>query len=185
MSSSPFLYIQLDDNNCFYAQSFVELYGKTLGCRFKIDSGCSLSTIPFRRLTNLPELISRQYKKKAISDGLQYVRSYGVSDDSQIRKKDRDLLDQGNLMDCKALKFLHNDVNMNIGGYDIVSDVYVNYDRVGNPLIGMDILRNFTFICDVSALTGEYVFIGCLKNQKNKDDYYDAVRNHFGLIKTV
>lgn len=67
--------------------------------------------------------------------------------------------------------------NYNIG----TQDVYVNYNRRGNILIGMDILKQFDFYIGLSHIKNNIVFIGVLREQEDKSGYYTALKEHFGL----
>ncbi len=60
--------------------------------------------------------------------------------------------------------------------------MYINYDRTSNPLLGLDILQEFSFVCGISKVFGSYMFIGCLRDQKDKYDYYEAIEKHFGYV---
>lgn len=77
---------------------------------------------------------------------------------------------------------MHKKVPMVLNGYALKHDIAVNYDRTSNILIEMDILKDFDFHCGKSDENGEYLFLGCLKDQINQD-YFDALRQHFGYKK--
>ena len=166
-------------NNCFYVQSEICLHGKTLNGNFKIDTGCGYSTISYRVLCNLSHNAALNYKEQAIISGLRYQRSYGVSDSEEIKEKDRQLIIEGRLTECTALKFTHENVRMSLNGYELIHDIAVNYDRTGNILIGMDILKDFDFHCGTSKIIDEYIFIGCMKRNITQD-YLNALQMHFG-----
>lgn len=40
------------ENNCFYVKAEICLHGKTTNNRFRLDTGCSFSVIPYRVLYN-------------------------------------------------------------------------------------------------------------------------------------
>lgn len=46
----------------------------------------------------------------------------------------------------------------------------------------MDILQLFDFHCGYSKALNNYVFIGVLKSQEDKSDYYRALEEHFGIL---
>ena len=48
-------------------------------------------------------------------------------------------------------------------------------------LIGMDILKDFDFRCGESEWNGEYLFLGCLKENINSD-YLNELHKYFGYI---
>ena len=145
-------------DNCFYMQSEVCLHGKTINGNFKLDTGCGYSTISYRVLCNVSHNTALKYKKQAITSGLRYQRSYGVSDTEMIKEKDKQLIVEGRLVECTALKFTHENVRMSLNGYELTHDIAVNYDRTSNILIGMDILKDFDFHCGVSKMIDKYIF---------------------------
>lgn len=149
--------------------------------RCKIDTGCAKTNIPIRRL-NISNKRAEALKQKAINEKVPYNPTYGVSDTIDIRKKDKDLIKNGNLMDVKSLRFNYNADSITLddqwlGGCDIG----INFDRTGNILIGLDILKRFQIIIDTSVITGKYTLIGCLKSQPEKETYYNAIKKHFLL----
>ncbi|MDE7311647.1 MAG: hypothetical protein K2N87_08555 [Eubacterium sp.] len=181
MMSSNYLISTLE-NHCFYVKSEICLHGKVIHNRFKLDTGCAFSTIPFRVLYNVSHNTALQYKQAAIDSHLKYQRSYGVSDTEMTRQKDKELLKNNKLLECTSLKFMHKDIPLVLNGYALVHDIAVNYDRTSNILIGMDILQDFDFHCGKSIDNGEYLFLGCLRNDISQD-YLDELYKHFGYIK--
>ena len=70
---------------------------------------------------------------------------------------------------------------MELAGFDTGnSEVRISYDRIGNILIGMDIIGNMDNHIGTSKITGKKTFLACPKNKIN-DDYLLALENHFGL----
>lgn len=175
---SSYLISALKDN-CFYVQSVISLHGKTINGKFKLDTGCGYSAISYRVLCNVSHNTSLKYKEQAILSGLRYQRSYGVSDTEMIKERDRQLIAEGRLLECTALKFTHENVRMSLNGYGLAHDIAVNYDRTSNILIGMDILKEFDFHCGISETTGKYIFLGCLKRNITQE-YLNALQMHFG-----
>jgi len=85
-------------------------------------------------------------------------------------------------MRCEALKFQHTISDMKIDGVDIpVSNIFLNYNRSGNILIGMDILSLMINHIDVSRKTGVLTLLCCPRESADAD-FYLAMREHFGLI---
>lgn len=169
------------DNNCFYVKAEICLHGKTIHNRFKLDTGCSYSTVPYRVLYNVSYDTSLQYKQLAIASGLKYQRSYGVSDTDETKARDKELIKNNRLLDCTALKFTHNDIPMVLNGYRLIHNIAVNYDRTSNILIGMDILKDFDFHCGESRENGKFIFLGCLRQEINSS-YLDELYRHFGYV---
>lgn len=92
-----------------------------------------------------------------------------MSDTDSIKERDRKLIEDGRLLECTALKFTHENVPMSLNGYRLVHNIAVNYDRTSNILIGMDILKDFDFHCGISKMTGEYIFLGCLRDNISQE----------------
>lgn len=166
-------------DNCFFVQSEIYLHGKTINSNFKLDTGCSYSTVSYRVLCNVSHKTALKYKREALNSQLKCQRSYGVSDTDSIKERDRKLIEDGRLLECTALKFTHENVPMSLNGYRLVHNIAVNYDRTSNILIGMDILKDFDFHCGISKMTGEYIFLGCLRDNISQE-YLSALYMHFG-----
>ncbi len=181
MMSSNYL-VSVLENHCFYVKSEICLHGKVIHNRFKLDTGCAYSTIPFRVLYNVSHNTALQYKQIAITSNLKFQRSYGVSDTEQTKQRDKELIADHRLLECSALKFIHKNIPMVLNGYALMHDIAVNYDRTSNILIGMDILKDFDFHCGKSEENGKYIFLGCLKEKINQD-YFDTLYQHFGYKK--
>ena len=83
-------------------------------------------------------------------------------------------------MVCEALKFRHDIYDFEINGLPIShSYIYVNYNRKGNILIGMDILKDWD-IHIRTIDTGENIFLGCPKEQIN-DAYLQELEDTFHI----
>ena len=146
----------------------------------KIDTGCGLSTFPYYRLTGDTKLC-REQKRKDIQNAVAYTYSYGVETGGRLHLPS--ITNRAKLKN-KAIKFKHSLDYLEIAGYDIGSrDVYINYDRRGNILIGMDILSEFETFMGESLIDDSYVMISCLKDKHDKHCFYDMVKKHFGVVK--
>lgn len=183
MMNKGYLFSVLE-NNCFFVKAEICIHGKTVNGRFKLDTGCSYSTIPYRVLYNVSYDTALRHKRAAIASKLKFQRSYGVSDTDEVKAWDKELVETGRLLECTALKFTHRDVPMIMNGYGIRHDIAVNYDRTSNVLIGMDILKDFDFHCGESRRNGEYIFLGCLKDQISME-YMEELYKHFKYISSI
>lgn len=63
-------------------------------------------------------------------------------------------------------------------------DVFVNYDRAGNLLLGMDILSEWSFIIDKSKINNKTTFIACPRDRLNQE-FYLAIEREFGLAEKL
>lgn len=83
--------------------------------------------------------LGREYKKKAIEKGLTCSLSFGVNDTKEFREE--------------QIGFVHTVKKLSINGYKLPAmDIKVNYNRIGNVLIGLDILKLFDFHCGRSVV---------------------------------
>lgn len=142
----------------------------------KIDTGCSVSTIPLAKFSLLDTII-KELKHNDIVNKVDYMFSYGVESGGKkhsIPKNDNDKIA------CEAIKFKHSITNFEICGFKLDDrHIYVNYDRRGNILIGMDILKNWDIHIG-TINTGETIFLGCPRNQIN-DEYLEELEKTFHI----
>lgn len=143
----------------------------------KIDTGCSISTIPLKRLKVSDSLCSA-LKKMDVTNKVPYFLSYGIESGGlrhTIPVSDTEK------MDCPAMKFEHKIFDFVIGGVKISHDkIYLNYDRRGHILIGMDILENWDIHIGISRKTGKNVFLACPMESVCRE-YVEALKMHFGI----
>ena len=109
--------------------------------------------------------------------------SYGIESGGQ-RHKQINFLSAQDIMNASEISFKHMVTNIEFNGV-IIPDrkMYINYDRKGNILIGMDILRDW----DIHIGTidsGETIFLGCPKDQIN-DGYLQELENTFHISSDI
>jgi len=146
----------------------------------KIDTGCPYTSIPIKKLGISSEK-ALEWKKRDIEDNnIQKQISYGVNDTDEQKEQYREMLKQGKYEELPAVTFLHRGLTMNFDGVEIKSSsVNVSYDRTGNILIGMDILRNWDIHIGTTKY-GKTVLLACPKDQLN-DEYFLELNNLFEL----
>ena len=145
----------------------------------KIDTGCSISTIPLKRL-KVSDTLCRTLKRMDVMNGTPYFLSYGV-ESGGIRHEAPVTDDEK--MECPAMKFEHGISDFRIDGVEIASDkICLNYDRKGNILIGMDILKDWDIHIGVSKVTGKNLFLACPVGNEC-GEYMDALERHFGICR--
>lgn len=151
------------------------------GIEVKIDTGCSISTIPLKRL-QVSDGLCRILKKADLIDNIPYFLSYGV--ESGGFRHDIPVTDSEK-MECPAMKFEHKISGLMIGNVRLPSDtICLNYDRRGNILIGMDILKDWDIHIGVSRVNGKNLFLACPLGQLCAE-YFDALAIHFGLSSLI
>lgn len=176
-----YLYLTMRKNS-FYIKSCGNILGKDFNnVMFKIDTGCSFSTIPLKKLLVFNNDTLNKYKSDDILSGVKSMITYGVESGGKEHKIPETFDEK---MKCEAIKFEHKLTNFSLGNY-IMPDlnIYVNYNREGNILIGMDIIKLFDIHIGTSNITGKETLIAVLKSQKDKSDYYKALYEHFDLIR--
>ena len=176
-----YLYAELRKNS-FYIESSGIILGKSFSnIKFKIDTGCTYSTIPLSRLYLYKDLsYLKELKSNDIRNNVVSAISYGVESGGVPHSIPETFEDK---MACPALKFQHRLTNFSLGGYSLPdTDIFINYDRCGNILIGMDILSKFDIHIGKSNKTNNIVLLAVLKEQSNKSDYESALLEHFGLV---
>lgn len=182
---SKFLEVELTQNqygggsfNCKAGFRLDNLASSFQNIDVKIDTGCSISTIPVKKL-KVSDRICRSLKEADINNNVISVRSYGIETGGVFHPEP---ITKRQKMRCEALKFQHTISDMKINGVDIpVSYIFLNYNRSGNILIGMDILSLMINHIDVSRKTGVLTLLCCPRESADAD-FYLAMREHFGLI---
>lgn len=176
---SNFVFVEISKNS-FYVSSSGTILDKDFdNVRFKIDTGCSYSTIPIRKLLVFNKDKLKDLKESDIINNVFSMETYGVESGGINHPKPQTLEEK---MNCPAIKFKHKLTNFVLGGYSLPdTDIFVNYDRHGNILIGMDILSKFDIHMGISQITGKETLIAVLKSQSDKSDYYNALRDHFNI----
>ena len=143
----------------------------------KIDTGCSISTIPLKRL-KVSDNLCETLKKIDVINGVPYFLSYGI--ESGGLRHEVPVTDVEKI-ECPAMKFEHGISDFMIGGVKISSDkICLNYDRKGNVLIGMDILKDWDIHIGVSKVTGKSLFLACPMENECRE-YIKALEMHFGI----
>lgn len=140
-----------------------------------LDTGCTSSSLPYYRI--VPDSAYANFKKQLdIKKNRDFELSYGVETGGFTHDIPKTFDEK---MKCAALKFKHSMSDFSLNNYNIgTQDVYVNYNRRGN------ILKQFDFYVGLSHITGTVVFIGVLREQKDKSGYYTALKKHFGLAES-
>lgn len=143
----------------------------------KIDTGCSISTIPLKRL-KVSDTLCKTLKRIDVTNGIPHFLSYGI--ESGGLRHEIPITDDEK-MECSAMKFEHGISDFMIGGVKISSDkICLNYDRKGNILIGMDILKDWDIHIGISKATGKNLFLACPMGNRGKE-YFGELERHFGI----
>lgn len=111
---------------------------------------------------------------------------FGVNDTEEYKKKAKEDFEAGNYAGLKSISFTHKveDFWLFIDNVPITKDaVRVNYDGVGNVLIGMDVMKDWDIHIGTTS-TGETLFLACPQDQLN-DEYFRELNRIFGIGDSV
>jgi hypothetical protein len=143
----------------------------------KIDTGCPQTTILTSKL-GISEKLSRKMKIADIQNNVKRTISFGVNDSEKYRKEASKRNQSNDILDLDAVSFYKNLDNISVGGVELHKrTVKINYDRTGNILIGMDILKDWDIHMG-TVDSGETIFLACPKDQLN-DEYFKELNRLF------
>lgn len=101
-----------------------------------------------------------------------------------------DFFDEMSLMSCTAISFKNTISNITfeqiskkgiISSFDLPdTEIFINYDRKGNPLLGMDILSQMDVHIAKSKILNKTILLACPLDSLN-DEYFKALDEHFEL----
>jgi hypothetical protein len=168
------------NKNSFVCLSSITILDRTYDDLYmKLDTGCTYSTIPYYKLV-VNSNVCRYQKVSDILNNIKSMQSYGVESGGFAHEK---LVTYNDKLNCRGLKFRHKATNFSINSYKLPDlDLFVNYDRRGNILIGMDILSKFDIHIGTSNITDKETLLAVLKDQSDKSEYYNALYRHFGIV---
>ena len=138
----------------------------------KIDTGCGYSSFPSMKRIDSND------------DSIVKGISFGVNDTALKRKEDKKKFRSGLYMDLTSITYKHSIIDFAIDEYEISDcDVRISYDRTGNILIGMDILKKLdTHIGTIE--TGETVLLACKKDNLS-NEYRKELNSLFDVREMV
>jgi len=147
----------------------------------KIDTGCGFTTFPLMTLGAFTQTEAEIFKLNDIRNKVKYSLSYGVETGGQKHKVPQTEQDK---MQCRAMGFFKHIQNWSIGGVNLGDKcIRINYDRTGNILLGMDILKDWDIHMGTID-TGETIFLACPKDQIN-DEYLQELEKTFHIASSI
>lgn len=180
---NKYIKIKLNQNNEFRTTADLTLLGNTyFDVNVKIDTGCPRTVIPVSKL-GISKFKASIMKAVAIADdNVSKTIGFGVNDTEEYKKKAKEDFEKGNYTNLKSVSFTHKVEDFFISNVHITKDtVRVNYDGVGNILIGMDIMKDWDI--HIGTTSGnETFFLACPKSSLN-DEYYFELNRLFGIDK--
>lgn len=180
--TSSFIKSTLDSRNEFRVESEFTLFNtKIVNSNLKIDTGCGFTTFPLRTLGTFTLAEIQKYKLNDVRNHVRYTLSYGV--ETGGRKHAIPITEQDK-MKCSAMGFFKEIHDFSINGIEMGDrHIRINYDRTGNILLGMDILKDWDIHIGIID-TGETIFLGCPKEQIN-DEYLQELENTFRIASDI
>jgi hypothetical protein len=149
--------------------------------KIKLDTGCTYSTIIFRKLKD-DDILVEDFKRSDIRNKVPHRYSYGVESGGKTHKRPKNF---DEFMECDAIKFYHDISNFYIDDLKMPNlFIGVNYDRYSNILIGMDILSQFDIHIGESNITHKTTLIAVPLMQSDKSEYNQAIYEHFGIVES-
>lgn len=182
---SKYIKIKLNENNEFRTTADLTILGDTyFDVNVKIDTGCPRTVLPVSRL-GISKPKASVLKNIAIADAtVTKSIGFGVNDTEEYKKQAKKDFENGNYANLKAISFTHNVDNFFIDNVYIKKDkIRINYDGIGNVLIGMDIMKDWDIHIGTID-TGETVFIACPKDRLN-DEYFIELNRLFGISDNI
>lgn len=172
----------INKKNEFRVESeFILFNTKIMINNLKIDTGCGFTTFPLKTLGAFTSAEANQFKLNDIRNQVKYTLSYGVETGGQKHKNPQTEQDK---MQCKAMGFFKDITNLSICGVALGNRcIRVNYDRTGNILLGMDILKDWDIHIGTTD-NGETIFLGCPKDQIN-DEYLQELERTFHIASDI
>lgn len=186
---NKYISLELNDRNEIRADVGITIKSLNLvglvGINVKIDTGCPYTSIPFRRLGQSEKLASYLKQQDCLNPQIKKEISFGVNDSKKDKLQANQDLKNGNYCALKQITFQHSGFEIDFDGVAIKQNtVKISYDRIGNILIGMDILSKLDVHIAKSRITGKTTFLACPLNNIT-DEYLEALEREFGIGTSV
>ena len=168
MKNSDFLFIKLNAKNEFRTTASFEINGMRFSAvDVKIDTGCPHTSFPMLKLGLSEESAYKLKEQDCKNDSIAKTISFGVNDTKVKRDEDKRKFKSKRFMELNSISFKHIARDFSLGTLPLGDfPISVSYDRTGNTLIGMDILKKLEiFIGKNSA--GETILIACQQETKS------------------
>ena len=177
-----FLFCELIDGRLPIMTDFTLFDTELNSIRAIIDTGCAFSSFNYKQLFGISNERLRIHRKALdVETKRPYKVSYGVESSGTYK---RELQTYNDKVSSDAIKFQYK-VDLTLNNYDLgIQSIYLNYNRRGTNLIGLDLLSKMNFCVGLSHITNTVVFIGVLREQKDKSGYYTALKEHFGFAES-
>ena len=162
MKNNTFLVIKLNQKNEFRTTASFEINGMRFAAvDVKIDTGCPHTSFPMLKLGLSEESAYKFKEKECQNETIAKTISFGVNETKVKRDEDKRKFKNRRFMELNSISFKHTAKDFSLGCLSLGDfPVSVSYDRTGNTLIGMDILKKLKIFIGKNNL-GETVLIAC------------------------
>lgn len=158
----------------------------TSGSQAIIDTGCPVTFINMNTLARPDKEVLQRQDVNYVLEGLRKPRiNYGVTDIKRDLKQSN--YTEEFLLTDAHVTFRHIFTNIVVNDYDL-GDVQVagsiGYVQKGDSLLGISFLKRLLYFCGKSKITGEHIFLGCLRTNITHG-FVQAVFDHFGFLSST
>ena len=169
MKNNDFLVIKLNSKNEFRTRASFEINGmKFSGVDVKIETGCPHTSFPMLKLGLSEESAYKLKEKDCQNEKIAKTISFGVNDTKVKRDEDKRKFKSKRFMELNSISFKHTVKDFILGDLSLGNfPISVSYDRTGNTLIGMDILKKLDIFIGKNK-EEEIVLIACPGNQESQ-----------------
>ena len=148
---------------------------------FKIDTGAEKTVIPLAKYNSLKEKCL-DLKARDLNNNVPKSIAYGVESAGMALKKPRSF---DEYLSFKHVVFGHKAIKFEIGGLTMSNrTIDISYDRAGNALLGMDVLKDWDIHIGKSVISDRVVFLGCPRDRINPQ-YLEALEKEFKIGTTI
>lgn len=185
---SKYIKIQMDSINTLRTNIGISIGSLEINnikdVNVKIDTGCPYTSIPIQKLGLSKEYAQLLKLEDCKRPEIKKETSFGVNDTERDRQIAIRLFKAQRYEQLKQVTFIHTDLKLDFNGVVVnKNSVKISYDRVGNILIGMDILKDWDIHIGTID-TGETIFLGCPKDQIN-EQYLQELENIFHIYSDI
>lgn len=162
MKNNDFLIIKLNQKNEFRTNASFEINGmKFSAIDVKIDTGCPHTSFPMLKLGLSEESAYKLKEQDCQNESVAKTISFGVNDTKIKRDEDKRKFKSKRFMELNSISFKHTAKEFSLGPLPLGDfPISVSYDRTGNTLIGMDILKKLEIFIGKNQ-SGETILIAC------------------------
>ena len=163
MMNNGYLIIKLNSKNEFRTTACFEINGMRFSAvDVKIDTGCPHTSFPMLKFGLSEEAAYKLKEQDCQNEAVAKTISFGVNDSKVKRDEDKRKFKSKRFMELNSISFKHTVKDFSLGCLHLGDfSVSVSYDRTGNTLIGMDILKKLKVYIGKNT-AGETVLLASL-----------------------